>query len=381
MNNEKKKILIITGTRADYGKIKSIAKRLNENPNFIIDIYVTGMHLLTQYGNTYKYILSDNLGKIYLGKKINNKLRMEEALATNIKYMSKYIAMSRPDMIIVQGDRLEALAGAIVGAFQNILVAHIEGGEISGTIDEKIRHAISKISNFHFVANEIAKNRLIQMGENEKNIFVVGSPDIDIMLSNSLKPIENVKKKYNIIYRKYAISIYHPVTTNLEETKKDVNVLMNAIAKSGKNYIIIYPNNDMGTEYIIEEYKKYTFNAHLKFFKSIQFEDFITLLKNCEFIIGNSSAGIRECGVIGIPSISLGSRQNLRMNSEEQKNIQFMENFEEEDILEAINNINEYQKKDTYFGNGHSAEYIEKILLNKEIWNENVQKKFIDIKY
>ena len=381
MNNEKKKILMITGTRADYGKIKSIVTRLNENPNFIIDIYVTGMHLLKKYGNTYKYILRDHLGKIYLGRKINSKLRMEEALATNIKYMSKYIKKSKPDMIIVQGDRLEALAGAIVGSFQNILVTHIEGGEISGTIDEKIRHSISKLSNFHFVANNIAKKRLIQMGENEKNIFVVGSPDIDIMLSDSLKSIADVKKEYNIIYKKYAISIYHPVTTNIEKTKKNVSILMNAIAKSGKNYIIIYPNNDMGTEYIMQEYKKYKSNAHIKFFKSIKFEDFITLLKNCEFVIGNSSAGIRECGVIGIPSISLGSRQNLRMNSEEQKNIKFMENFEENDILKAIDNIKAYQKEDTWFGDGHSAEYIEKILLNREIWNEDIQKKFIDIKY
>lgn len=234
MKNEIKKILIISGTRADYGKIKSVAMRINNNSEFSLYIFVTGMNLLKKYGNTYKYILKDNLGRIKVAKKVKNNLDMELALSKNIKYISNYVKKSKPDMIIVHGDRLEALAGAIVGAFRNILVSHIEGGEISGTIDEKIRHTITKLSNFHFVANDISKKRLIQMGEKEKNIFVVGSPDIDIMLFDKLDTLKNVKSRYNIMYKNYAICIYHPVTTNLDETRNDIKVLMKALSNSNE---------------------------------------------------------------------------------------------------------------------------------------------------
>lgn len=381
MKNEIKKILIISGTRADYGKIKSVAMRINNNSEFSLYIFVTGMNLLKKYGNTYKYILKDNLGRIKVAKKVKNNLDMELALSKNIKYISNYVKKSKPDMIIVHGDRLEALAGAIVGAFRNILVSHIEGGEISGTIDEKIRHTITKLSNFHFVANDISKKRLIQMGEKEKNIFVVGSPDIDIMLFDKLDTLKNVKSRYNIMYKNYAICIYHPVTTNLDETRNDIKVLMKALSNSNENYIIIYPNNDMGSEYIIEEYKEYENNLNFTFFKSLKFEDFIVLLKNCKFVIGNSSVGIRECGVVSIPSINLGSRQNLRINNNEQFNIQSLATFNEKDILNSISKVNNYRIQDTYFGKGNSGELIEKILQRKEIWKEKVQKNFIDINF
>ena len=188
-----KKIMFLTGTRADYGKIKSVIKKLDDNNNFKTYIYVTGMHLNKKYGSTYKAIKKDGFKNIFLSRPIKENVTMDVALAENVIQFSEYVKKIKPDLILVHGDRLEALAGAIVGAFNNIYVAHIEGGEISGTIDESIRHAISKLSHFHFVSNRKAKERLIQMGENWNNIYVTGSPDIDIMLSDSLPMLEDVK--------------------------------------------------------------------------------------------------------------------------------------------------------------------------------------------
>lgn len=189
-----KKIVFITGTRADYGKIKSVIKMLDNSNTFDVYIYVTGMHLLEKYGSTYIEIQKDGFNNIFLSKRIDNSLSMDEILANNILQFTKFVKNIKPDMIFVHGDRVEAMAGAIVGALNNIYVSHIEGGEISGTIDESIRHAISKLANFHFVSNESSKKNLIQMGENANNIFIVGSPDIDIMVKNNYD-IDYIKKK------------------------------------------------------------------------------------------------------------------------------------------------------------------------------------------
>lgn len=189
-----KKIVFITGTRADYGKIKSVIKMLDNSNTFDVYIYVTGMHLLEKYGSTYIEIQKDGFNNIFLSKRIDNSLSMDEILANNILQFTKFVKNIKPDMIFVHGDRVEAMAGAIVGALNNIYVSHIEGGEISGTIDESIRHAISKLANFHFVSNESSKKNLIQMGEDANNIFIVGSPDIDIMVKNNYD-IDYIKKK------------------------------------------------------------------------------------------------------------------------------------------------------------------------------------------
>ena len=181
-----KKIVFLTGTRADYGKLKSYIKILEVSKNFEVSIFVTGMHLNQKFGFTINEITRNTNCEIF--PFINHSLQdeMDQSLGKTIIGFSDYIKQIKPDMIIIHGDRIEALAGAIVGSLNNILVGHIEGGEISGTIDELLRHSISKLSHIHFVSNEGAKKRLIQMGEISKNIFVTGSPDLDIMLSDDL---------------------------------------------------------------------------------------------------------------------------------------------------------------------------------------------------
>ncbi len=373
-----KKILFITGTRADYGKIKSLLKTVERDPNFELYIFVSGMHLVNKLGSTYREVIKDDYKNVYVDFSQANSGIMSFDLGNVISNLTNYVRRVKPDMIVVHGDRIDAMAGAVVGALNNIIVSHIEGGELSGTIDESIRHAITKLSHLHFVSNEEAKERLVQLGEEESRIFVVGSPDIDIMMSNNLPTIEDAKKRYEIFFDRYAICMYHPVTTEVEQLKNHIENLVDAMINSGKNYVVVYPNNDLGSDIIINEYEKLNSNDSFRVFPSLRFEYFLTLLKSADFMIGNSSAGIRETGVYAIPSIDLGSRQRGRY-SEKNKNLQHLEEKRDE-ILKAISKIDNYRVKSYQFGKGDSTKCFMEIIRNDAIWNMNIQKVFIDLR-
>ncbi len=374
-----KKIMFITGTRADYGKLKYLMKAVEADSKFENYIFVCGMHLLPQYGNTYNGIINEGFRYVHIARGINYTSDMGINLGNTINYLSGYIHDVKPDMIVVHGDRIDALAGAIVGALNNIWVAHIEGGEISGTIDESIRHAVSKFAHFHFVANQDAAKRLIQLGENKENIFVIGSPDIDVMLSDDLPDFAEVKRWYELRFDKYAIVIYHPVTTEVSTLAKKVDSLMGALSESGRKYVIIYPNNDTGTEVIISRIEQVRATEKFEVYKTLKFEYFLTLLKNADFIIGNSSAGVREACVYGIPAIDIGTRQKERYDTNILKNIRHCGESKQE-ILEAINHISDkrYQIPSTAYGKGNSTELFMRVLKNNDLWSREIQKHFID---
>ncbi len=373
----KRKIVFLTGTRADYGKIKSILKLLNNSKKFEVYIYVTGMHMLDYYGNTYREILKDGFKNVYLSDGIELDAQTEENLATIIKDFSQYIKKYKPDLIVVHGDRIEPLAGAIVGAFNNVRVAHLEGGEKSGTIDEHLRHAISKLSQYHFVTDQESKDRLIQMGENDKRIYIIGSPDIDIMLGNDLPNLEYVKKYYNIPFDKFSILMYHPVTTEIINLKQNVKNIVDVLLSNNHNYIVIYPNNDLGSNIIHEEYERLKNNNRFVFYSSLNFERFLTLFKECNYLIGNSSAGINETIVYGIPTINIGSRQRGRYNSLNNKNLISVENDIEE-IKEAIFNIEKYRTTPFKRLPQNSCNKFINIISDENFWEFDIQKRFID---
>lgn len=374
---KQKKILFITGTRADYGKIKTLMKTMDNMDEFEVFIYVSGMHLLPLYGSTYKEVLKDNYKNVHVAFGQKYMDNMSYNLGEVITDLTGYVLNVKPDMIVVHGDRCDALAGAIVGVLNNILVGHIEGGEISGTIDDSIRHAITKFAHLHFVCNEDAKRRLLQMGENEERIFQIGSPDIDVMLHESLCPVEEVKKYYDIPFSSYAICMYHPVTTEYDVLEKHIRNLLVACKQSGKKYIIVYPNNDLGTEIILNEYRKLRDNEQFVCYPSLRFEYFLSLLKNAEFIIGNSSAGIRESGIYGVPAIDVGTRQTGRYDIKKLKNIQHVSENPEE-ILAAIQKVGKYRITNKIFGDGNSTKTFVEILKQEKTWKINIQKQFID---
>lgn len=374
-----KKIVFLTGTRADYGKLKSLMKKVEKQSSLECHIFITGMHMLEKYGNTYREIEKDGFRNLFKSINQNENNTMDEILSKTIQSFSDYVKILKPDMIVVHGDRLEALAGAIVGAFNNIRIAHIEGGEVSGTIDESIRHAISKFAHIHFVANEEAKKRLIQLGEKSTSIFIIGSPDLDIMNSEKLPSLEKAKQRYDIDFEDYGILIYHPVTTEVENVREKISEVVDAIIESQKNYIAIYPNNDLGSSVIIQEYSRFDNCSNIKIFPSIRFEYFLTLLKSSSFMIGNSSSGIREAGVYGIPAIDIGNRQAGRYSIEILKNIQHVEEHKKK-IISCIQNISNYRVEIKHeFGKGNSDDEFIKIINNKKIWEFPLQKVFIDL--
>lgn len=376
--SEVKRVLFITGTRADYGKIKSLMKTMDSLPKYEVYIYVSGMHLLPQYGNTYKEILKDHYENVHVAYGQQYTDNMSYNLGIVLTNLSGYVRQIEPDMILVHGDRIDALAGAVVGALNNIIVAHIEGGEVSGTIDDSIRHAISKFAHLHFVCNDEAKKRIIQLGESEDHIFVIGSPDIDVMMSSNLPSLTAVKRYYEIDFAQYAIFLYHPVTTEVEQLSDHINIVVNALKKSKRNYVVVYPNNDMGSEIILNQVRKLKNESNFAVYPSIRFEYFLTLLKNALFIIGNSSAGIRESGIYGVPAIDIGTRQNGRYDIRKLPNIQHVMEDEDE-IAKAIGQTPGCAIQCHNFGQGHGTSKLLQALDREELWNFNIQKKFIDL--
>lgn len=372
----KKRIIFLTGTRADFGKIKSLISIADESSNFEVHVFVTGMHLQKEYGYTLIEIERCSFKNVYTFENHTHESTMDLTLAKTIEGLSAYCKIVQPDLIIVHGDRVETLAGAIVGSLNNILVAHIEGGELSGTVDELIRHSVSKLSHIHFVSNEEAEKRLVQMGEIETSIFTIGSPDIDIMFSNDLPDIEIVKKYYEINFEDFAIVLFHPVTTEASEMKNYAENFVAALQNDRHNYVIIYPNNDLGSQFIIDEYLKLKDNKRFRIFPSLRFEYFLTLLKNAQFIIGNSSAGIREAPYYGIPIINIGSRQQNRAVNADIVNV----DYTKQSILNAIKNIDTHkiQRIDFNFGSGNSTQLFVKAIQNNDIWKINHQKQFRD---
>lgn len=367
-----KKIVFVTGTRADFGKLKLLIQAVEKSNCLDAYVFATGMHMLPKCGVTVHEILNCEFSNIYLYNNQAFKLGMDITLANTIYGFSCFVRELEPDLIIIHGDRPEALAGAIVGSFNNFRVGHIEGGEISGTIDELIRHSITKLSHIHFVANEKAKDRLIQMGESRTSIFVTGSPETDMMFSD-LPCLAEVKKRYAIDFNNYGILIYHPVVTESERLVNNLEELFSAVVESGLNYIVILPNDDTGADIIRKKFCGLEDNPNFRIFPSIRFEFFMTLLKDCDFIIGNSSTGVREAPVFGIPSINIGSRQKGRSTIDSIFNVV----EDKESILKSIRHIIGLKfERNCEFGDGKSVNRFMNVLEESNIWTISLQKVF-----
>lgn len=371
-----KKIVFLTGTRADFGKIKSLITILEDQDDFEVFVFVTGMHLQETYGYTLIEIERCHFKNVSTFENHTHETTMDLTLAKTIEGLSSYCKEINPDLIVVHGDRVETLAGAIVGSLNNILVAHIEGGELSGTVDELIRHSVSKLSHIHFVSNADAAKRLLQMGEVKESIFTIGSPDVDIMFSDTLPELAVAKRYYQIDFDVFAIVMFHPVTTEIDQMEQYAVQFVTALLEDNHNYVVVYPNNDLGSRLVLSAYEQLKENSRFRIIPSLRFEYFLTLLKNCQFIIGNSSAGIREAPYYGVPIINIGTRQRNRTVDAAIINVDYIK----KNISEALNGIDSHQVVQSHvdFGEGNSAELFLKCLLNKELWQINHQKQFKD---
>ena len=230
----------------------------------------------------------------------------------------------KPDVVVIRGDRFEVLSAAIAAAYSNIPIAHIEGGDISGTIDESVRHAITKFSHIHFPTNDEAKERIVRMGENKKYVFNFGSPDVEVVSRLA-------KRDYKIdinktgsgaeisLSRGYIMVMYHPVVTELKDNVSNIQKLIKVIHGLGIQVLWFWPNADVGSEEISHQLRIFNDQVgehKIRFLRDIPPEKFISLLKNAQCLVGNSSAGIKECSQLGIPVVNVGSRQSGRLRAE-----------------------------------------------------------------
>lgn len=372
-----RKIVFLTGTRADFGKQKSLIEESLLHCEFEVHIFVTGMHMLTRYGYTCEEVEKCGFPNVHKYINQNSADTMDSVLAKTISGFSDYITEVAPDLIVVHGDRVEAMAGALVGCLRNIRVAHIEGGEISGTVDEILRHSITKLSQIHFAANREACSRLLQLGERKDSIFEIGSPDIDVMMSTGLPTLAQVRSRYNLLFNEYSILMFHPVTTELSDLSQYAKNLVAAVKACGEDFLVIFPNNDPGSEYILDAIETLQDNSRFRIIPSMRFEYFLTALKNCRYLIGNSSAGVRETPFYGVPSINIGTRQNRRAESQTIINC----SYETDAILRAIRYIEDVPTvKAPLFGNGGSAKKFVDALLAVSFWELPAQKTFVDYK-
>lgn len=376
-NRACKRILFLTGTRADFGKLKPLIEQVEACPLFEASLFVTGMHMLSRYGYTLEEIQKAGFKKLftYINQIESASAQMDLVLANTIQGLAYYVRECPPDLIVIHGDRVEALAGAIVGSLNNILVAHVEGGELSGTIDELIRHSVSKLSHLHFVANEEARTRLRQMGEAPDSIFVVGSPDIDVMLSDRLPSLEEAQQRYGLPFPEYSIFLYHPVTTELPALRRNIGATVEALRASGRKFLVIYPNNDSGADVILEHILPLNSEPNFRVLPSLRFEHFLTLLKHADAIVGNSSAGIREAPVYGVPTINIGTRQLNRYHYPSIMNVP----EGRETVLDALRQLPPRSIPSLHFGEGKSARLFMDHLSHASMWETPRQKQFQDL--
>jgi len=373
-----RKILFITGTRADFGKLKPLIRAVHDDPTLVEYVFATGMHLLAAHGETYLEIRKCDFSNLFLCfNQTAEQNRPELVLAETVSGLSKYVCEVRPQLIVIHGDRMEALAGAIVGNACGVPVAHIEGGELSGTIDEVVRHAVTKLSHMHFVANREAQNRVEQMGEDPRSIHQIGSPEVDVMLG-SLPEIEKVKQRYSIPFDQYAIFCYHSVSDELADLPDKIGEVLMAMVESTHSYVVIQPNNDPGAEVIrraISEMLMPDCWGRFRIYPSMRFEYYLSLLKHAQFVLGNSSSGIREAPVYGVPAINLGTRQRNRGDSPAVVHVDENEN----EILMAMAALPKAVKPNYPFGEGGSAEKFVAIL-RRCSWQAIPQKQFQEVR-
>jgi len=366
----KRKIAITTGTRSEYGILRPLLKEISKSKKLELCLIVAGMHLSKKFGMTINEIKNDGFSiyaKINMVPKGNTPFHMAQSLGMGIIQFSKIFQKLQPDINLILGDRDEPFASAIAASHMNIVNAHIHGGEVSSGFDEYIRHSITKLSNIHFAVSKKSQKRIIKLGENPKNVFYTGSPSIDEVLHGKKSSKKVLEKKYNFkINGDEILFLYHPVTTQFGESKKQIISILEGIIKLKKTTLAIAPNSDAGNKEIfnyLEKFsKKYDF---IKLYPSIPRQDYLGFLQNFGVLIGNSSSGLIEGSYFDIPVINLGIRQNGR---ERGKNVIDVKKISSILIFKVLQNALKHRKKiiikNNVYGNGNASKKITYILEN-----------------
>lgn len=370
----KRKICVVITARPSYSRIKTALKAIQEHPDLQLQLVVAGSALLGRYGNALEFIEKDGFvvdEKVFMVLEGENPTAMAKTTGLGIMELANVFYNLKPDVVIAIADRFETIAISIAASYQNIPLAHVQGGEVTGNIDEKVRHANTKLADIHFVASESAKERVIKLGEDPAYVFNTGCPSID--LAAHVK--ENAALDFNV-YEKYGgvgatpdysngylVVMQHPVTTEYQESRRHVLQTMEAVANLDLPVFWFWPNVDAGadgTSSGIRHYREVHKPTNIHFFKNMESEDFLKLLLNAKMLIGNSSVGIRECAYLGVPVINLGSRQNRR----DRGNNVIDTNYDADSITAAIQQVlnSERPAPSNVYGGGDAGKKIASIL-------------------
>lgn len=381
-----RKVCVVLTTRGNYAKMKNVITEIDAHPNLQLQVVIGGGLVLEKYGR----ILDDDVTKnivvdrsVFFVVEGENPLTMAKSAGLAVSEFATAFSELQPDVVVVIADRFECLAVAMAAAYMNIPVAHVEGGEVSGSIDESIRHAITKLAHIHFPASVDAKERIINLGEREETVFCVGASSIDALCEVNLADLTAVNNfcqthgvgaKQNFQIRDYLLVIQHPVTTEYQENYHNIRETIAAISHLGRPTVWIWPNMDAGSDGVskaIREFRESGQADNVYFFKSLPIEIFGPLLKNASCILGNSSSGVREAAFLGTPSVNIGVRQNGRYRGDHVVDV----DYDKEQIIDAVEkqSASGSYPPDYGYGQGGSAKEMvrrlaeEKILVQKTI--------------
>jgi len=383
LNKKMKKICVFVGSRANYSSIKSVMQAIKEHKDLKLQLMLGASAILDRYGKVEDLIINDGFDPDYRFHNIiegENPVTMSKSTGLGVIEASTILNNLKPDYVVIVGDRFEMMSVTIAAAYMNIRIAHTMGGEVTGTIDESIRHAITKFSHLHFAASEDAKQRILKLGEEEKYVFNSGCPRMDLVLKeikNDSKPVLNfLFKNYsgvgtqNINFNKpFLLVSQHPVTTEYGSGRKQIEETLKALSELKMPTIMLWPNIDAGSDDIssgIRTFRELNRDCDnwLAVFKNLQIKTYIHLMKNTSCLIGNSSSGIREGATIGTPVINIGTRQNKREMGKNVINV----NYNKSEILSSIKSQLAHGKyeKEFIYGNGTAGKKIADILAKSD---------------
>jgi GDP/UDP-N,N'-diacetylbacillosamine 2-epimerase (hydrolysing) len=315
----RRKVCYITGTRADYGLMQSTLQRIQQSETLELSIIVTGMHLLPEYGLTVSQIEAAGLpiaARVVIEDGLSTGARMAKNIGRMLIGFVEVLESIQPDIVMLLGDRGEMLAGALAAIHLNIGIVHIHGGERSGTVDEPVRHAISKLAHFHFVATDESKMRLVRMGEVEDRISVVGAPGLDGLSETVLVNRQTLCAGVGFDpARPVALLVYHPVLQEADQSGEYAALIVDAVLAKGFQIMALKPNSDAGSAGVRAVLEARASVGDIYLAAHLRRPEFVSWLAACDILVGNSSSGIIEAATFGTPVVNIGSRQNLRQRN------------------------------------------------------------------
>lgn len=374
----KRKICVVITARPSYSRIKSALTEIKLHPNLELQLVIAGSALLGRYGNAIDFIEKDGFKideKVFMVLEGENPTSMAKTTGLGVMELANVFYKLQPNAVITIADRFETIATSIAATYQNIPLIHIQGGEVTGNIDEKVRHANTKLADIHLVASEEAKERVIKLGENPTTVFNTGCPSIDLAAEVNKKPTLNFNpiQKYGGVGEKinwengYIVVMQHPVTTEYKSARKHIEETLHAVSELGIPTFWFWPNVDAGadgTSTGIRSFRERMKPKNIHFFKNMEPNDFLRLLINSKCLIGNSSVGIRECSFLGVPVVNIGTRQSRRQRGSNVIDVAYNKELIKEAIL--INSDKEFPNNKIY-GDGNSGKKIAEILAITEL--------------